>query len=123
MPHDEALADRIRTVLAGFPLKEGEELGEIKMFGGLCFCINRKMLIGVGKGKLMVRLGNEHIQEALAAEKIVPMDFTGKPLRNFAYVREGGYQSDEDLRAWVEHSAKFVREHMLPKAKKKGKAQ
>jgi len=47
MPYDPLIADRLRNVLPNFELRPGEEIREIKMFSGLCFTLNKKMLIGV----------------------------------------------------------------------------
>ncbi|MBS1725252.1 MAG: TfoX/Sxy family protein [Armatimonadetes bacterium] len=117
MPHDLELAERIRVLVPQLDLAPNEEMSEIKMFGGLCFAINRKMTVGVGKDRLMIRLGDEDMEGAIAANAVDPMDFTGKPLRNFAYVAEGHYETDEDLLGWMQKSTTFVREHMLGKKK------
>jgi TfoX/Sxy family transcriptional regulator of competence genes len=79
------------------------------MFGGLCFTLNGKMLAGTGKDRLMVRLSDDDLRQTLESGAADPMDFTGKPLRNFAYIREGHYESDEALLEWISKSADFVR--------------
>lgn len=109
MAIDEELAGRIRGVLDRFELRDGEEIGEIKMFGGLCFTLNRKMLIGVGKSRLMIRMADEDLERALEDGVAEPMDFTGKPLRNFAYIREEHYATDDQILDLIAASSRFVR--------------
>ena len=119
MAYDEAVADRFRSVLLGLELREGESLGETKMFGGLCFTLNGKMLIGIDKTRPVVRLGDEDYAVASDAGRALPMDLTGKPLRNFAYLAPGTWSTDDELLDWMSKSADFVRKHMLGKPTKK----
>ncbi|OJU64702.1 MAG: hypothetical protein BGO01_18850 [Armatimonadetes bacterium 55-13] len=117
MAFDAELAERVRGVLEQFPLEAGESWGEIKMFGGLCFTLNGKMTVGLGKLRLMIRLSDVDSEEAMASDLVEPMDFTGKPLKNFAYVKEEGFASDEQLLEWIRKSATYVR--TLPDKPKK----
>jgi TfoX/Sxy family transcriptional regulator of competence genes len=50
MAYDEALADRVRDLLA-----DRGELREQKMFGGLCWMLNGNMACGVLNEDLIVR--------------------------------------------------------------------
>jgi len=100
MAYDEALADRVRDVLAA---REG--VSERKMFGGLCFMINGNMACGPMGDELMVRLGHEEAERALTEPHARPMDFTGKPMRGMIYVTAEGLADDRDLAGWVELGA------------------
>jgi TfoX/Sxy family transcriptional regulator of competence genes len=103
MAYDEGLSQRIRELLSDAPTVE-----EKKMFGGLAFMVNGNMAVGVTGAELMVRVGAENYQSALADPHVRPMDFTGKPLRGFVYVDEKGYETDEGLAKWVSHAVDFV---------------
>jgi TfoX/Sxy family transcriptional regulator of competence genes len=103
MAFDEALADRIRDVLAPRP-----ELSERKMFGGLAFMLAGNMAVGVIGEDLMVRLAPEDADRALAEPHTRPMDFTGKPAKNMVYVDPEGTASDEELAKWVEAGADYA---------------
>lgn len=118
MAYDVALGERVRTALEHFPLLPGESLGETKMFGGLCFTLNGKMLVGIDKTRLVVRLGDEDYRAASEVGQASPMDLTGKPLRNFAYLAAGSWSTDEQLVDWAVKSAAYVREHLLGKPTK-----
>lgn len=100
MAFDEALADRIREVLA-----PRSEVSERKMFGGIAFMIAGNMCCGVIGEDLMVRLGTEDAERALAEPHVRPMDFTGKPMETAIYVDPEGTADDESLAAWVEAGA------------------
>ncbi|MBL8048021.1 MAG: TfoX/Sxy family protein [Chthonomonas sp.] len=121
MPYNTDLADRLRQVLQHLNLKAGEVLGETKMFGGLCFTLNGKMLVGIDKDRLVVRLGDEDFARESQAGRALPMDLTGRPLRNFAFLCEGSFETEADVLNWAEMSARFVREHMLNKSAKQGR--
>src|SRR5215217_7355770 len=111
MAYDEALADRIRDVLAPRP-----ELSERKMFGGIAFMLAGNMAVGIVGEDLMVRLDVADAERALAEPHTRPMDFTGKPMKNMVYVGPQGTERDEDLAAWVEAGADYA-SSLPPKTK------
>lgn len=102
MAYDEHLATRVRKILVG-------QTGVIekKMFGGLAFMIRGNMCCGVNAGDLMVRVGPDAYEEALARPHVREMDFTGRPLRGMVYVGPTGCKSDDVLRGWVERGVSF----------------
>ena len=102
MAYSEALADRVRQTLAGKPFTEK------KMFGGIAFLVNGNMCCGPVGDKLMVRLGNDRVAEALGEPHMEPMDFTGKPIRSMAYLNEQGCASDAELQRWAEAAYRFA---------------
>ena len=103
MAFDEALADRIRDALA-----PRQEVSERRMFGGIAFMIAGNMACGVIGDDLMVRLGAEDAEKALAEPHVRPMDFTGKPMKTAIYVDPEGTADDAALAAWVEAGADFA---------------
>jgi TfoX/Sxy family transcriptional regulator of competence genes len=102
MAFDEALADRVRDVLANRPT-----LSERRMFGGIAFMLAGNMCCGVIGDDLMVRLGEDG-ERALAEPHTRPMDFTGKPMRTAIYVDPAGTRDDADLAKWVEAGADYA---------------
>ncbi len=111
MAYDEELADRVRVVLADEP-----GLTERKMFGGLAFMIGGNMACGIVKDELMLRLGAEGADAALAEPNVRAMDFTGRPMTGMVYVERAALD-DAGLRSWVELAAAFARS-LPPKAKR-----
>ena len=103
MAFDEALGDRVRTLLA-----PRGEVSERKMFGGIAFMISGNMCVGVIGEDLLVRLGAEDAERALAEDNVRPMDFTGKPMKTTVYVNREGTATDDDLGGWVDAGADFA---------------
>jgi hypothetical protein len=104
MPYDASVATRLRAALERFP-----GLEEKRMFGGIAYLFGGNMACGVVNDELMVRVGPDGYEEALALPHTREMDFTGKPLRGFVYVEPAGFASDEGLAEWAERGASFAR--------------
>lgn len=112
MPIDPATEEHVRQCLADFPLDASERITERKMFGGLCFLLNDRMWIGITGDQVLVRLSDDDYANGLASGRIRPMDFTGRPLRNFAYLVPED-RAPLDLLLWIKLSADFVRHQAL----------
>jgi TfoX/Sxy family transcriptional regulator of competence genes len=103
MAYSEESASRVRGLL-----KANDEFIEKKLFGGLCFMTNGNMFCGIINDSLVVRVGKEAYEDALARPGVKPMDFTGRPLSGFVYVEPKGYSTEESLLAWVNKGLKFA---------------
>lgn len=103
MACDEGLVDRIRDVLNGV-----RGIGEIRMFGGVCFTLNGNMMCGVAKDDLMCRIGEAAYAPALKRLHVREMDFAKRPMKGYVFVDSEGLAEDEDLRSWVEACRDFV---------------
>jgi TfoX/Sxy family transcriptional regulator of competence genes len=99
MAYDETLAERIRTALHG-----RDDVEERKMFGGIAFMVAGRMACGVIHDDMMVKVGAEGQDDALAQPHTRPMDFTGRPMRGMVYVGPAGTASVPDLERWVERA-------------------
>ncbi len=95
---------------------------EKKMFSGVCFMVDDKMCCGThidkktGDDFLLCRLGEEAYLKALEMEHVVPMEFTGKPMKGYVYVTALGHQSAKDLNYWLQLCLDF---NPLAKSSKK----
>ena len=103
MAYDEGLTQRIRDVLGDQP-----GLVEKKMFGGVGFMVHGNMACGVHKDALIVRVGPEVYEEALARPHTKPFDITGRPMKGWVMVVSDGYESDEALEDWVQRGLDFA---------------
>jgi hypothetical protein len=103
MAYDEGLADRVRDVLA-----PQAGLTERKMFGGLAFMLDGHMCCGIVGSDLMLRLGVDGADAALARPHVRPMDFTGKPMSGMVFVAPEGLRGTA-LRGWVRRASAFAR--------------
>lgn len=101
MSYNEDLVEKVRELLA-----ESDGLSEKQMFGGLAFMLNGNMACGVVGEELMVRVGPEAYQEALAERYTRPMDYTGRPLKGMVYVEEDAVA--ENLDGWVNRGVEFA---------------
>lgn len=104
MSYDEGLAKRVRVVL-----ERRRGISEKKMFGGLAFLVRGHMLCGVVGADLMVRVGPEAYERALARPHAREMDFTGRPLKGMVYVDASGVRTEKQLKSWVERGVQFAR--------------
>jgi TfoX/Sxy family transcriptional regulator of competence genes len=102
MPFDEQLADRVRALTRHRP-----DVAERKMFGGLAFLVRGHMCCGIVGTDLMVRVGPDGYEHALANAHVRPMDFTGRPSKGMVYVAPPGIRTASALREWVERGISF----------------
>ena len=104
MAYDEFLAERIRNILRDRQVV----FSEIKMMGGLCFKVQDKMLCGIhldkkyGDNLLMTRIGTVAYAKVMHKDCCLPMDFTGKPMKGYAFITPDGFAADEDLGFWLQ---------------------
>ena len=103
MAFDEALAERVRRILA-----TREDVSERRMFGGLAFMVGDHMACGVLRDELIVRVGRDGHDDALAQPHARPFDFTGRPSRGIVFVGPGGIDGDPQLEAWVDRGVRNV---------------
>lgn len=96
MVFDNQLATRIRNL---FP--SDLQVQERKMFGGLAFLIQGHMSCGIVGDRLMIRIAPENYEETLMQPHVLPMDFTGKPMRGFIYVEPAGISTEAALSHWL----------------------
>ncbi len=115
MAYDEALAERIREVLAAEP-----DLTERRMFGGLAFLIGGNMAVAAaGPGGLMVRIPPDEGERLIAAGEAAPMEMRGGAISGWLYVDAAGLSSASELATWVERGVATARA-LPPKPPKRG---
>jgi len=100
--YDEVLAERLRD-----RLRDAHAVAEKKMFGGLAFLTDGNMTVGVIGDDLIVRVGPDATDAALARPGAREFDFTGRPMKGWVVV-DGATLDDEALDRWIERGAAFV---------------
>ncbi len=85
------------------------------MFGGLCFMTHGNMCFGILGSEIMVRVGPEAYEAALALPHARQMDFTGRSMKGMVYVDADGISEDADLESWLARGLGFART-LPPKA-------
>src|SRR5512134_2495776 len=103
MAYDEAVAERVRGALGNTP-----DVVEKRMFGGIAFMVRGNMCCGVIGDRLMLRVGPEGYEAALAHPHVKEMDFTGKPMKGLVYLEPAGFASPRDLGKWIERALVFT---------------
>ena len=104
MAYDEELAERIRAQLG-----DELEVTEKKMFGGIGFLLRGNMAVGVAStSELMVRVGAEGSDAALAQPHTRPFDMSGRPMAGWILVAGEGVATDDELAAWVRRGLEFA---------------
>jgi TfoX/Sxy family transcriptional regulator of competence genes len=103
MPFDESLAARVRLLL-----RRRRGFSEKKMFGGVGFLLNGNMCVGVWKEFLIVRVGPDAYDDALAEPGVREFDITGRSMTGWVMVEPDGVESERKLSEWVQQAVDFV---------------
>ena len=105
MAYDERVAQRIRDLVV-----DDLDVTEKRMFGGLAFLVNGNMSVAASsKGGLMVRMDPDEAERLLEQDAVRPFEMRGAPMKGWLRVDDAGFESDEQLREWVERSVEFAR--------------
>ena len=105
MPYDEALADRIRTLLG-----DRTDLKEKKMFGGLAFLVRGHMAISAsGQGGVLVHADPAQSDELTAGGKAAVAVMQGREMPGWLRVAAEQLATDDDLAPWVEIGLGYAR--------------
>jgi TfoX/Sxy family transcriptional regulator of competence genes len=97
MAYNEKLAGRVREVL-----KESTGITEKKMFGGLCFLLDGKMICGVRNEDLIAKIGKDSHENIATLKHVRPFDLTGRPMKGIVYVAQAGLKTKKELTKWIE---------------------
>lgn len=105
MAYDEALADRIRELIAAEP-----GVTESKMFGGLAFLIGGNMAVAAsGQGGILVRVDPAESDALVAKTKAHVAIMRGRPMRGWLRVDTEHLRAKRELPRWVELSTSYAR--------------
>lgn len=104
MAFDEAAAARVRARLG-----EREGLVEKRMFGGVGWMLHGNLAVGLHNGAtLIVRVGADDEEAALAEPHTSRFGPTGRPMRGWIEVAAEGWADDGNLDSWVDWGARFA---------------
>jgi hypothetical protein len=103
--YDEALANRLRELLAG---ERGVD--EKRMFGGLAFLIGGHMAVAAsGQGGLMVRVPPDDTAALVQREHVSPMVMSGRETRGWLRVADDGIKTKRQLQSWVTRGVDYAK--------------
>ena len=101
MAFDEALAERVRSIVA---IRSG--VTERKMFSALAWFVHGNMACGVLNDELLVRLAREEAERATAERHVRAFEpAEGRRMGGFVVVAPEGIADDERLARWVDAGA------------------
>ncbi|WP_405670583.1 TfoX/Sxy family protein [Streptomyces sp. NBC_01530] len=103
MAYDQGLAERIRERLGADP-----DITEKRMFGGIAFLLRGNMAVGVSDDNLMVRVGSDATEEALARPGARIFDMPGRPMRGWVVVAGSAVAEDDVLGEWIDEGHAFA---------------
>jgi TfoX N-terminal domain len=78
---------------------------ERKMFGGVAWMLHGNMACGVLGEDVLVRLGAEDGERALAEAHVRPFEMGGRRSRGFVVVAGAAVVGDDELARWVDAGA------------------
>jgi len=84
-----------------------------RMFGGVTFLLDGKMLCCASSKGLMVRVGADAEPLALESPHASPCLGTGRPMPGFIMIEPAGLTKDSDLERWIALARTYVEK--LPK--------
>ncbi len=109
MAYDQTLEQRIKQSFQLFPEPVRADMELKKMFGGLAYLYRGKMTVGILKNDLCVRIVPEKMATMLSQDYVRPMEFTGRPMKEFVFVSPDGFRSEEELQQWIELGMEHAR--------------
>ena len=102
MNGDNSLTASVRAALAG-----AGGVREVKMFGGTGFMLNGNLAAAVSKRGLLVRVGKERQQDALARPGARPMEMRGRIMEGYILIDPAALAGDS-VRTWLLLACSFV---------------
>lgn len=98
VPFDPELADRIRTSLAAF------EVREVAMFGGRSFMVHEHLAVAAASdGNLLLRCAPEQLERLLRRDGARPAEMRGKPMSpGWIRVDAAAVRDDGVLQQWID---------------------
>ena len=104
MAIDQELAGRLRGLLAFDP-----RVTEKRMFGGICFLLDGRILVGVRRsGALLVQCGAAAAAEAVRREGVAYMRMGARAAANFIDVEGDSLETENDLRHWIGLAERYL---------------
>lgn len=95
---------------------KGVTFSQKKMFGGLCFMVDDKMLMGTYKGGVMARVDPTEAEQLIEQKGASQMIHGGKAMVGYLMLEPDRYESDVELGFWVD---KCLTYNPLAKSSKK----
>jgi len=103
MPRDAHLEGLIHNALADVP-----GVSEKPMFGGWAFLLHGNLLCGARQGSLMLRVGPNNEEWALAVSGVEPVIMRGRRMRGYIRAAAKAYLQDNERQRLMEAAVAFT---------------
>ena len=100
--------ERLRTYFADYA-----NVDQVKMFGGVCFLVDRAICCGVLQGSLVLRVGKKNYQSSLLNREMEALIMGGRQISNFVLIDEEYLLNDEDLFHYIAIAEGFLERSRL----------
>jgi len=80
-----------------------------KMFGGVCYLLNRNMVFGIHKQSLIIRTSAERAEEMIKTGRAAVFDITGRPMKGWLMISSDSLKSEKQLADLLDISVEFVK--------------
>lgn len=109
---NQLTGERIANLLTA----KGIDFHQKKMFGGVCFMVDDKMLMGTFKGGIMARVNPTEAESLIESKGASQMMQANRPMVGYLMVEPDGYETDTELAFWMDICLAF---NPLAKSSKK----
>jgi hypothetical protein len=93
-----AYSEELDRLLSSIVRKDG--MVRKKMFGGTCYMWKDRMLCGVSKDSIILKIGIEEAAKAIAESKGAAFDGSGRPMKGWIMVDDNKI-TRESIEAWI----------------------
>ena len=111
---EQELAASVRAAVAGTG-----DIREVRMFGGIGFMLNGNMVAAASRRGLLLRVGKDRQNQALAQFGARPMVMRGRTMEGYVYVDPPALNK-QAVQRWLRLAIAYV-QTLTPKAKAKPK--
>lgn len=102
MAYNEALTSRLRESIAEALEGDMRPVQEKKMFRGVTFMVDGKMMASAGDDRFMFRIDPAIHEEVLEWEGVAPVIMRGRSYKGYVRVHEDAVRTKRELTKWVQ---------------------
>lgn len=116
MAYNEALTARLREAIAD-AVADRRKVEEKKMFRGVTFMVDGKMMASAGDDRFMFRIDPDLHEQALEEDGVTPVIMRGRNYKGYVRVQEDSVKTKRELSKWVKRALDFNKQAKASKKK------
>ena len=118
MAYNEKLTARLREAIADALESDKRKVAEKKMFRGVTFMVDGKMMASAGDDRFMFRIDPAKHEEVLEWNGVTPVIMRGRSYKGYVRVQEDAVKTKRELDKWVTLALDFNKQAKASKKKK-----